>query len=331
MDKQTYILRLVGCNPLFLLLSILTLLLSSVYQTVAQSGGFSNGSYSLPPSINKAYKFAGAKIPLDKHDAQSRVLEQLNYLLMDQRAILINTLQKNDEYGPMMTKILKDEKTPTDLIYIAAILGRFDPRNKAKTGGIGWWALGPIKDKNGEQWVSDADWDDRRDPLISTKIAASILQNLRSRKDITDWLFAASAYVDGIDKVEAVIDKAKGFDYWQVVMPHLSEVFIPQLVAMKIIDENRDFYNLPKPKKVLFTYDSLDKLKVLKDIPLHVVAEWLKIPARVLWEMNPAVDPTLGVLPAKDRKTPTANFIRVPKGTGAEIRKLLVKNGFVAN
>jgi hypothetical protein len=296
--------------------------------------GFSNGAYILPPGIQERnLSFAEVRIPIGRPDVAARVLEQLNYLLMDHRAVILEAMDRMAAYNGLMSKILQDEKCPADLIYVAALIGRFDPMTKNKSGGIGWWGLGPLKEKNGSnhsQWVSDSNWDDRRDPVISTKIACGVLQNLHKRNGGNDWLLTICAYLDGADKLDAVTHKSQGFGYWDVVVPTYSEVFIPKLVALKILDTHKDFYGLSASQQSPLHYDSLDRLKPVKDLPLHVVAKWCGAVPRVIWELNPAVDPASGVLAVSDKKSGSGTFLRVPKGWGPRVRENLVREKYVS-
>jgi hypothetical protein len=296
--------------------------------------GFSNGAYILPPGIQERnLSFAEVRIPIGRPDVAARVLEQLNYLLMDHRAVILEAMDRMAAYNGLMTKILQDEKCPADLIYLAALIGHFDPMTKNKSGGIGWWGLGPLKEKSGSnhaQWVSDSNWDDRRDPVISTKIACGVLQNLHRRNAANDWLLTICAYLDGADKLDAITHKSQGFGYWDIVVPTYSEAFIPKLIALKIIDTHKDFYGLSASQQGPFQYDCLDRLKLAKDLPLHFVAKWCGAVPRNIWELNPAVDPASGVLAMNEKKTAAGTFLRVPKGWGQKVREHLVREKYVA-
>lgn len=296
---------------------------------------FRNGSYIFPPGTQQRNPtFSGVRIPLERPEVAARVLEQLNYLLMDHRAVILESMDRMSVYGGLVNKILEDEKCPIDLIYMAALIGHFNPVSKNKSGGIGWWGLGPLKEKNGSsnaQWVSDSDWDDRRDPVISTRLACGILQNLHKRNSANDWLLTICAYLDGADKIEAITNKSQGFGYWDLVVPSYSETFIPKLVALKIIDTHKDFYGLSVSQHSPLQYDSLDRLKLLKELPIHVVAKWCGMVPRALWELNPGVDPASGVLSMNDKRAGAGAFLRVPKGLGQKVREHLVRDKYLSD
>ena len=292
-------------------------------------------NYVLPPEVIKnGFSFTEVQIPLDKREVSTRVVEQVNYLLMDRRASMMQWFDRMSVSGPMIRKVLSDEGVPEDLIYLAALLSDMLPNAKTKSGGVGWWALGSSKDKknpSGVPWVVTNDWDDRRDPVLSTRIAATLMQGLLRKDRKTNWLLAVCSFVDGSDKIDAIADRAAGFSYWDMTLPSYSEVVIPRLVALKMIDTFRAFYGVNVPTLPPLAFDYLDRLKLLKDLPLHVVAKWCGTNARGIWELNPGVDPSTGILPKPDRRSPSGFPLRVPKGMGGKVKQLLVREGYLQN
>ena len=175
------------------------------------------------------------------------------------------------------------------------------------------------------------DWDDRRDPILSSRIACTMLQGILKRKPGTDWLLAISAFVDGADNIDPIVSKAQGFSFWDMVMPSYSEVLIPRLIAVRLVNTHRDFYGVEVPPLPELSYDSLDRLKLLKDLPLHVVAKWCGTNPRAMWELNSGVDPSTGILPKADKRSPLGFPLRVPKGMERKVRQALVGEGYIAN
>ncbi|MGB6067776.1 MAG: transglycosylase SLT domain-containing protein [Desulfomonilaceae bacterium] len=301
----------------------------------AEAPGYSRANYILPPDVQKqGVTFAGVRIPIDRHEVSSRVVDQINYLLMDRRAIMMGWFDRMGLYGPMIRQVLTEQKVPSDLIYLAAVLSDLLPNFRNRAGGVGWWALGSIKskkDSSSGQWIVTDDWDDRRDPTLSTRIASTILQGILRRKSGSDWLLTICAFVDGADNIDVIMSKAKGFSYWDMVMPSYSEVIIPRLVALKIIDTHKSFYGVAVPPLPPLSHDFLGRLKLLKDLPLYVVANWCNTNARAIWELNPGVDPSTGVLPKADKRSPLGFPLRVPKGLGRKVKRSLMHEGYLAN
>jgi membrane-bound lytic murein transglycosylase D len=311
------------------------LLIGMVSQPVLAAGpdGYARSDYVLPPGIAKeGFSFAGMPIPFDRKEVRQRIHEQVNVLLMDRRSKLMDWFDRLAESGATIRKVLADENVPPDLIYLAAVAGDFLPNSKTRAGGVGWWALAAPKAKKkpaGVPWTMTDDWDDRRDPILSTRIACAMFKAASPKTGQPDWLLVISAFADGADKVEDVLAKAPGFSYWDLVMPTYAEVLIPRLIALKVIDTHRAFYGVEVPPKPQLTYDFLGRLPLLKDLPLYVVAQWCGTTPRFIWELNPGVSPANGLLPKADKKHPAGFPLRVPAGMGEKVRKNLLSGGYL--
>ncbi|MGC8658785.1 MAG: hypothetical protein ACP5U1_06900 [Desulfomonilaceae bacterium] len=296
--------------------------------------GAGRGGYVLPPTLVKeGITFAGAKVPIERPSVHERIVEQLNYLLMDRRASVAEWLNRFVTYGPILTDTLKRNKVPVDLVYLSILLSELDPNHKTRTGGYGWWALGPSRNgsqKNGVPWLSTSGWDDRRDPEISTNIAAEFFQTLRKREPKYDWLFTICTFIDGAEKIAPILKKSPGFGFWDIVTPPSSDILIPRIVALKIIFTNRDFYCVALTRNTPLTFDQVGPIKLSRDLPLSLVAKWTGTVQRNIWKLNTGVDILGGELPKLDKRSPNGFPLRVPVGTRAKVTKMIEEQGFLA-
>jgi hypothetical protein len=319
-------------------LMVLLLVVLSISSAIATStdpkGGYSRAHYVLPSDLlRKGFSFAEKRIPVERPEVARRIMDQINYLLMDRRASMLEWFDRSAQYAPTILAVLKEEKIPKDMIYLSVLLSEMVPNAKTRSGGVGWWALGAngTKGKKGSaRWLETSEWDDRRDPVLGTRIACSLLRWLHSRKETEDWLLTICAYVDGTEAIDKIVKKTPGFSYWDLVVPTRSETLIPRLVALKIVDTHRELYGVNVKTPPRLAYDFLGRIKLRKDLPLHVVAKWCKTSPRQIWQLNPGVNSALGILPQADSKNPEGYPLRVPKGLGSQVRSLLVKEGYLA-
>jgi hypothetical protein len=316
---------------------IVILLLSTCLIAMTRTGlassqsGFSRAVYVLPADVRQAgLTFAGVKIPVEREDVYRQIEEQLNFLLMDRRATMIEWFDRMAVYGPIIRAVLREEKISPDLIYLAVRLSNLVPNAKARNGGVGWWAIPGKEKRDASNSPAANGWDDRRDPVLSTKLFSGIYSNLL-QKNRSDQLLAMCAYLDGADKIEAIAEKSKGFSYWDMIVPPNSESLIPCLVALKIVHSHRKLYGLERSSLSPLEFDLLDRLKLVKELPLHLVATWSDAIPRSIWELNPGVDPCIGILPPGDKRSGGSYPLRVPKNKGTKIRQLLLKNNYIAN
>jgi hypothetical protein len=290
--------------------------------------------HKLPPQVVKqGFTFANIKVPLGKKEVSSRIADQLSYLLMDRRSLLFDLFDRMQFFGPAMREIIAEEKLPVDLYYVSVLLSDLVPNASKRGDAVGWWSLGQERDRRelqGISWFYNSDWDDRRDPALSTRIACNLFKGISSRFPEENWFLTIAGYVDGAEKIEAIIKKSPGFSYWDLVMPPFSDTFVPRVVALKLIDTYRSFYGVNVVPAPVFEYDFLERLKLTKDLPLHVVAKWCSVSPRLIWELNPGVNPSTGILPVVDKKNQSGLPLRVPKGLGNRIRGLLIKEGYIS-
>ena len=109
----------------------------------AAPGGYTRAHYVLPPDVLKnGISFATVSIPLDRKDVTERVVDQLNYLLMDRRAGMLEWFDRMAVYGGIIERVLDAEKIPRDFIYLSALLSDLKTSFRTRSGGVGWWALG---------------------------------------------------------------------------------------------------------------------------------------------------------------------------------------------
>lgn len=288
----------------------------------------------VPPDelIKSGFTFAGQRVPLQRADVRDRVIEQLNYLLMDRRAGVMEWLDRLAVYGPVLRTALKQRNVPDDFVFLAAVLSELSPTAQSRTGGVGWWSLGSVKEKNPPvdcKWEAGASWDDRRDPEISTRIAAARFVWLKTKLQTNDWFLAAGAFIDGSEALEPLCKKAPGSPFWDIAAPLRAEILVPRSIALKIIDLHRDAYGVTIPKRDPLSYDILEGLRFKKEFPLRLIASWLKVDGRAVWEFNPGTAPASGVLGKTETEKDPGVFLRLPKGTAPKIRKLLVQEGYL--
>lgn len=298
----------------------------------AMGASYSRAGYILPPDVRQnGFAFAGARIPLERQDVAERVVDQVNFLLMDRRAVMMEWFDRMAVFGPLIRKVLDREQTPSDLLYLAALLSDLMPNATTRSGGVGWWALGSASHKRNAtaNWLSTNEWDDRRDPVASTELAAKIFKGLARRGSGDDWLLAIAAFLEGPEAVDSLVKRSPGFSYWGIAMPPYSDVAIPRLVALKLIDTHRDFYGVEVPPLKPLAVDTLTQVRLARDLPLQVVAKWCGTNPRAIWELNPGVDPSTGVLPKADKRNPAGYPLRAPKGMGARVRTMLAKEGYL--
>lgn len=220
-------------------------------------------------------------------------------------------LSRSGRYLPMMRKVFKENGLPEDLTYIAMIESGFSNKAWSRTKASGPWQF--MKATGGRYGLDDDWWvDDRRDPEMATRAAASHLKDLY--EEFGDWYLSAAAYNAGAGKINHAIEKYGTRDYWKIcaagryLRPETKQ-YVPKMIAAAIIAKHPEEFGFggieyldPLSYETVVVPDATD---------LRVVAECSGADYDSVCELNPAL---------KRMCTPPGQNweIRVPAGASAQ-------------
>lgn len=140
--------------------------------------------------------------------------------------------RKSSPWLPKVAAILHEQGLPTDLVGVAAVESRFDPRALSPKGALGMWQLMPGTAKK-YGLVVDGGRDERLDPLKSTLAAALYLKKLYGQ--FRDWPLALAAYNAGEERVQRSLDRVRTRDFWtlsrQAALPEETRRYVPAVLT----------------------------------------------------------------------------------------------------
>ncbi len=231
----------------------------------------------------------------------------INYFSTRGRKTYENAQIRSGRYRDMITRILKEEGVPQDLIYLAQAESGFHPLALSRARARGMWQFMASRAAGyelGHDWWRD----DRQDPEKSTRAAARHLKDLY--KQFGDWYLAIAAYNSGPGNVQQAVKRTGYADFWELykrdVLPKETKNYVPIILAMTIIAKNPAQYGIenlrPDPPQ---TYEVVT---VDYPVDLRLVAECVDAPVTELEELNPSL--LRGTTP-KGQKFE----LRVPEGT----------------
>jgi len=191
-----------------------------------------------------------------------RVQFWISYFQNDGKKVFQNWLSRSKKYMPAIKRILKQERLPTDLAYIAMIESGLVPHAVSPANAVGPWQF---INETGKRFGLKTNWwlDERRDIEKSTRAAAKYLKELYSMFNC--WNLAAAGYNAGENKIARLVEKHQTKSFWKLAkygaIPSETQNYIPKLMATLLIAKapalygfreinyqeplEYDFYNVP--------------------------------------------------------------------------------------
>jgi membrane-bound lytic murein transglycosylase D len=211
----------------------------------------------------------------------------VNYFQTRGRAAFARWLSRSERYIPLMKDVLRKEKLPEDLVYLAMIESGFTPHAISVASAVGPWQFmsgtGKRYSLRIDPWI-----DERRDPLKSTIAAALYLKELYALFN-NDWYLAAAGYNAGENKILRAIDKYNSRDFWELtkgsyLKPETKD-YVPKLLAAAIIAKEPARYGFADV--AYLPPLELDTVTVPSRTDLELVARITDVPYPALKELNP--------------------------------------------
>jgi hypothetical protein len=159
-------------------------------------------------------------------------------------------LKRREKYFPLIRKVFKEKNVPQELAYVSMLESGFNPMALSHAGARGLWQFMPHTGRRYGLRVNDK-VDDRCDPTKATYAAAEYFRDLiaifGSKRSV---MLAMAAYNAGEGRVMGALRKIdnplRDRDFWYIYrMGYLAEEtneYIPRIVAMMIIDYNREMF-----------------------------------------------------------------------------------------
>lgn len=221
-------------------------------------------------------------------------------------------LERSYCYAPLMKRIFKKQKLPTDLIYLAMIESGFSAKAVSSAKAVGYWQF--IKPTALRFGLRKSHWlDERRDFEKSTYAASRYLQFLY--KQFGDWYLAAAAYNMGEEKLSRLIRKHKTKNFWHLAQkydfPSETAQYIPKFIAAITIAKAPSLYGFNYLRiKTPYKYEIF---YLPGGTNLRALAAYIKQPYKKIKTLNP--DLLSDHIPDDMENWRT----RIPKGSSSKV------------
>jgi membrane-bound lytic murein transglycosylase D len=224
-------------------------------------------------------------LPLTVND---EVLSSVNFFQTPRgRAIVETGLRRSGRYREMISRVLREDGLPQDLIYLAQAESAFQPLALSRAGARGIWQFVAYR---GQEYGLRHTWwiDERQDPEKATHAAARHLRDLYGM--FGDWYLAMAAYNCGPGNVQKGIERTGYADFWELykrnVLPRETKNYVPIIIALTLIAKDAAHYNIQADLEVPV---ATDIVKPGRAIDLRLVAETIDVDVETLRSLNPAL------------------------------------------
>jgi membrane-bound lytic murein transglycosylase D len=228
-------------------------------------------------------------------------------------------LIRSGRYIPSMMTLFRKADLPEDLVYLAHVESAFHLRARSPAGALGIWQFMPSTGKRLLRINSLID--ERRDPILSTKAAARLLQTNFDKTG--NWALAITAYNHGVNgmiratqsigtrNIVRIIER-----YQSSTFGYASKNFYAEFLAVRQIAKNPGDYfpDIETDQPLQFKLVTLPFAFSLRE-----VARMFQVDPNVLAELNPALNQSVTV---RGKKIPRGTTMRLPLTAhvlGAEI------------
>jgi peptidoglycan lytic transglycosylase D len=200
---------------------------------------------------------------------------------------MLRVLSRAGLYQPMISRVLRQEGLPQDLIYLAGAESAFNPFALSRAGAKGIWQL--MLSRAEEYGLKRDRWvDEREDPLKSTQAAVHHLKDLY--QEFGDWYLAMAAYNCGPVTVQRAIERTGYADFWKLrelhALPSETENYVPIILAAALIAKSPQTYGFNvTPDAPL----AADPVKISEPTDLRLIAQLIGHPVEDLVQLNPSL------------------------------------------
>ncbi|MCH5228078.1 MAG: LysM peptidoglycan-binding domain-containing protein [Muribaculaceae bacterium] len=191
-------------------------------------------------------------------------------------------------YNPIFEQALEEHGLPLELKYLPMIESSLDPNAVSKHGAAGLWQF-MLNTAKGLGMEVNSLVDERRDPYLSSEMAANYLKGLY--ETYGDWSLAIAAYNCGPGTLNKAIRRAGGdpkdHDFWSIYnyLPPETRGYVPAFIAINYVMTYYPEHNfspvLPTAPLVIDTIHLKDR------IHFEQISQVLDIPVEELRILNP--------------------------------------------
>ncbi len=230
-------------------------------------------------------RLCGEKIPYTDPEVRERLEKEMMLAVWDRPQVIL-WLKRAHRWFPHIESVLKRERLPLDLKYLAIVESALLSYGESNKGAVGYWQFIESTGKRYGLRI-DSKVDERRNMFFATQAACRYLKDLYSQ--FGSYLLAMSAYNMGEYGLSNAIALQETRDYFSLYLPLETQRYILKMVAVKLIMSNPEdygFYLEPQDFYPVFTFSEI-RLSPTSVVPLSMIARACEVPFKTIKDYNP--------------------------------------------
>jgi membrane-bound lytic murein transglycosylase D len=247
----------------------------------------SSASMMSSMKITGPLDFCGEPVPLDDPDVRERLERELLVMVWNRPQVIL-WIKRSGRYMPHIEEVLRQNKMPGDLKYLAVIESSLTSQVTSPKGAKGYWQF---MESTGKRYglSVDVNVDERRNFYASTRAALNYLKELYAM--LGSWTLAAAAYNMGEEGLKAEMVMQKTRNYYRLYLPMETQRYVIRALSVKMILSNPEKYGFRLTKEDLYAPVPLARVEMTceQETPLSLVAQAAGTSFKVIKELNPEV------------------------------------------
>lgn len=244
----------------------------------SEPGGASSGTF--PPHATPR--------PLAMANNQ-RVEALVRYFLTRKRRGVEAGYRRAGRYLPMIRAVFAEAGIPPRLAYLAAVESNFNPLAHSRARAAGLWQFMSFTGRRYGLRIALPWYDERLDPMLSTRAAARLLADLHDAYG--SWDLALAAYNAGEARVNRAIRRAGQAegeeDFWTLRrLPRETKGYVPAFYALARIYEHPESHGLTHLERHAPLH--VDAVEIATATSLAELARVTGVAMEELRRLNPA-------------------------------------------
>lgn len=244
-------------------------------------------SYTATP---QEYQERLAKLPTVIDLPYNSIVKNYIEMYLDRkRGLVADMLALHNYYGRFFEEELLKEGMPLELEYLPIIESAINPNAVSRAGAVGLWQFMPATAKGLGMEINSL-VDERRDPRMSSRLAARYLKQLH---DIyNDWSLAIAAYNCGPGNVNKALRRAGAEgevkkDFWDIYdfLPAETRGYVPAFIAANYVMNYYSHHGISPT--IVKRHLTTDTVQVNRHVHFNQIAAVLNIPVDEIRMLNP--------------------------------------------